>query len=122
MLETWVQFLGRKDPLEKEMATQSSILAWETPWTEELLGRNRTGLLLNKCWVGWWGGIPDREEDAKGRKTPKPEARGDGWEELPHSPMLEARGGVQEDQPHVQGAVAARAQEGLEAKGRRERS
>ena len=35
MLETWVQFLGRKDPLEKEMATQSNILAWETPWTEE---------------------------------------------------------------------------------------
>ena len=46
--------------------------------------------------------------------VPKPEARGDGWEELPHAPMPEARGGGQEDQPHVQGAVAARAQEGLE--------
>ena len=33
--ETWVQFLGREDPLEKEMATHSSILAWEIPWTEE---------------------------------------------------------------------------------------
>ena len=32
---TQVQFLGREDPLEKEMATQSSILAWEIPWTEE---------------------------------------------------------------------------------------
>ena len=33
--ETWVQFLGQEDPLEKEMATRSSILAWEIPWTEE---------------------------------------------------------------------------------------
>ena len=35
MLETWVQFLGREDPLEKEMATHSSTLAWKIPWTEE---------------------------------------------------------------------------------------
>ena len=35
MLETWVRFLGQEDPLEKEMATQSSILAWRIPWTEE---------------------------------------------------------------------------------------
>ena len=33
--ETWVQFLGREDPLEKGMATHSSMLAWRTPWTEE---------------------------------------------------------------------------------------
>ena len=33
--ETWVQFLGWKDPLEKEMATHSSILDWKIPWTEE---------------------------------------------------------------------------------------
>ena len=33
--ETWVQSLGREDPLEKEMATHSSILAWEIPWAEE---------------------------------------------------------------------------------------
>ena len=33
--ETWVQFLGQEDPLEKEMATHSSILAWRIPWTEE---------------------------------------------------------------------------------------
>ena len=33
--ETQVQSLGRKDLLEKEMATHSSILAWEIPWTEE---------------------------------------------------------------------------------------
>ena len=33
--ETWVQFLGQEDPLEKEMATHSSILAWRIPWTEK---------------------------------------------------------------------------------------
>ena len=33
--ETQVQALGREDPLEKEMATHSSILAWRIPWTEE---------------------------------------------------------------------------------------
>ena len=33
--ETWVQFLGQQDPLKKEMATHSSILAWGIPWTEE---------------------------------------------------------------------------------------
>ena len=33
--ETWVRSLGPEDPLEKEMATHSSILAWEIPWTEE---------------------------------------------------------------------------------------
>ena len=33
--ETWVQFLGREDPLEKEMAIHSSTLAWKSPWTEE---------------------------------------------------------------------------------------
>ena len=35
MQETWVPSLGREDPLEKEMATHSNILAWRVPWTEE---------------------------------------------------------------------------------------
>ena len=35
MWETQVESLGREDPLEKEMATHSSILAWRIPWTEE---------------------------------------------------------------------------------------
>ena len=35
MRETQFQSLGQEDPLEKEMATHSSILAWEFPWTEE---------------------------------------------------------------------------------------
>ena len=33
--ETWVQSLGQEDPLEKEMAAHSCILAWEIPWTDE---------------------------------------------------------------------------------------
>ena len=33
--EIWVRSLGREDPLEKEMATHSSILAWRIPWMEE---------------------------------------------------------------------------------------
>ena len=35
MQETWVRFLGQEDPLEKEMATHSSILAWRIPWIEK---------------------------------------------------------------------------------------
>ena len=35
MGETWVRFLGREDPLEKEMANHSSTVAWKIPWTEE---------------------------------------------------------------------------------------
>ena len=35
MWETWVQSLGQEDPLEKEMATYFSILAWKIPWMEE---------------------------------------------------------------------------------------
>ena len=35
MQETWIQSLGQEDPLEKGMATHSSILAWRIPWTEK---------------------------------------------------------------------------------------
>ena len=38
MWETWVGSLGQEDPLEKGMATHSSILAWGIPWTEESVG------------------------------------------------------------------------------------
>ena len=38
MPETWARSLGQEDPLEKEMATYSSILAWKIPWMEELGG------------------------------------------------------------------------------------
>ena len=48
MQETWVRSLGQEDPLEKEMATHSNILAWRIPWTEEpgglqSLGSQRVG-------------------------------------------------------------------------------
>jgi len=35
MRETWVRSLGQEDPLEKEIATHSSTLAWKIPWTKE---------------------------------------------------------------------------------------
>ena len=44
MQETWVQSQGRQDPLEKEMATHSSVLAWEIPRTEEPGGLQSMGL------------------------------------------------------------------------------
>ena len=44
MQETWVQSLGQEDPLEKEMATHSSILAWRILWTEQPGGLQSTGL------------------------------------------------------------------------------
>ena len=43
MQETWIQSLGQEDPLEKGMATHSSILAWEIPWTEEPGGLQSMG-------------------------------------------------------------------------------
>ena len=42
--ETWVQFLGWKEPVEKGMATHSSTLTWRIPWTEEPAGLQFIGL------------------------------------------------------------------------------
>ena len=49
MQETQVQYLGREDPLKKEMATHSSILAWQMPWTEEPGGLQSMG--MRKSWT-----------------------------------------------------------------------
>ena len=43
MQETWVRSLGQEDPLEKGMATHSSILAWRIPWTEGSGGLQSVG-------------------------------------------------------------------------------
>ena len=48
MQKTWVWFLGQEDPLEKEIATHSSVLAWRIPWTEgpgglQSMGSQRVG-------------------------------------------------------------------------------
>ena len=48
MQETWVQSLGQEDPLEREMATHSSILAWEILWTEESGGLQSTGVAKSR--------------------------------------------------------------------------
>ena len=49
MQEMQVRFLGREDPLEKEMAMDSSILAWKVPWTEEPGGLQSMG--SQKSWT-----------------------------------------------------------------------
>ena len=63
MRETWVQSLGRKDLLEKEMATYSSILAWRIPWTEEPDELQSMGLVTwgYPCVLGFPGGSDSKE-------------------------------------------------------------
>ena len=51
MWETWVRSLGQEDPLEKETATHSSILAWRIPWKEELGGLQSTGRRVRHDWA-----------------------------------------------------------------------
>ena len=59
MQETWVRSLSREDPLEKETATHSSILAWEIPWTEEPGGLQSMGLQrVGHDWVTKQQSIP----------------------------------------------------------------
>ena len=48
MHKTWLQFLGQEDPLEKEMATHFSILAWRIPWTEETGRLQSTGYMTKQ--------------------------------------------------------------------------
>ena len=73
MRDSWVQSLGQEDPLEKEMAMHSRILAWRIPWTEEPGGlllthgvreeldmTERLTLSLATClaWECLWGSLP----------------------------------------------------------------
>ena len=51
MQEMQVWSLGQEDPLEKEMASHSSVLAWEIPWTEEPGGLQSTG--SKTVWHNW---------------------------------------------------------------------
>ena len=51
MQETWVRSLGQEDPLEKEMATHSSILTLETSWTEELGGPQSLVLQIGRHYL-----------------------------------------------------------------------
>ena len=50
MQETQVQSLGQEDPLEKEMATHSGLLAWEVPWSEGLAGYTVQGPRIRQDW------------------------------------------------------------------------
>ena len=62
--ETWVRSLGQEGPLEKEMATHSSILAWRIPWMEESDGLQSTGsqsqapLFMGFSRQEYWSGLP----------------------------------------------------------------
>ena len=49
MQETWIQFLGQEDPLEKEMPAHSNILAWRILWTEEPDAKSSSGVA--KSWT-----------------------------------------------------------------------
>ena len=52
MQEKWVRSLGWEDPVAKKMATQSSILAWESPWTDELGKLQSTGSQRVRHYLG----------------------------------------------------------------------
>ena len=72
MQETQIQSLGQEDPLEKEMATHSSILAWEIPWTEKSGGlpsmgsqRVRHNLVSEQQYLKTSLCIPDSEQMAE---------------------------------------------------------
>ena len=68
MQETWVRFLGLEDPLEKEMATYSSILAWRIPWTEgpgELQSLGLKELDMTEQLTLSFGGFPDSSAGKK---------------------------------------------------------
>ena len=52
--ETWVQSLGQEDPLEQEIATRSSILAWEIPWTEDFWWATVRGIANSRTWLSGW--------------------------------------------------------------------
>ena len=52
MKETQVQSLGQEDPLEEEVATHSSIVAWKIPWTNEPGGLKVLGISKSQTWLG----------------------------------------------------------------------
>ena len=75
MQETWVQLLGREDPLEKGAATHSSILAWKIPWTEEPgVTQSRRGLSprADACQLGPGERHPPAEQDSGTRAASEP--------------------------------------------------
>ena len=76
MQETWVRSLGQEDPLEKEMASHSNILAWRIPWTEGPSGFTAHGVTESEMTEGLT--LHTSEDDSKqlhrvgwGRSTPE---------------------------------------------------
>ena len=96
MQETQVRTLGWEDPLEKEMATDSSILAWRIPWTEEpgglqsmgwqrvsrtWLSNNKVTFIIYLMW-GFPGGASGKEPACHCRRHNEMWIRSLGWEDL----------------------------------------
>ena len=83
MQETQVRSLGWKDPLEKEMATHSSILAWRIPWTEETGGLQSTGSQrVGHDWATWLTQQYSCLEKSHGQRSLEgysPQSRGHDW-------------------------------------------
>ena len=82
MQETRVPSLGREDPLEKEMATHSSVLAWETPRTEEPGGLQSTGSQKSRTRLSsetaTCADAPVRHREARGSAAGPPSPLTDG--------------------------------------------
>ena len=68
MQETQVRSLGREDPLEEEMATHSSVLAWRIPWTEEPGGLQTMGLQKSQTQLKNMG-YPKKQPQTEGLNT-----------------------------------------------------
>ena len=87
-LESHIQSLGWEDPLEKEMATHSSILAWKIPWTEEPGGLQSMGFSRQE----YWSGLPfssQRDLPIPGIEPPSPVLAGRFFTTVPPGkPML----------------------------------
>ena len=85
----------------------------EGRWPRSVSPRPRSGAAAESSRLR--GAYPASEvRGSEERSYPMSEVRGGGWEEIPHALKPEAKNGGREEQPHVQGAVAVQAQEGLE--------
>ena len=80
MQETRVRFLGQEDPLEKEVATHSSILAWDISWTEEPGGLQSTG--SQEPSLATKPPPPPRIKDTHVKKVSKAILRSGSWQTL----------------------------------------
>ena len=77
MQEMWVQSLAQENPLEEEMATHSSIVAWKIPWTDDPAGCSPGGRKAEAGEEGRWGAEVTAGKGRPHRKHPPPRGLGD---------------------------------------------